>query len=481
MMTNLTQTPTPMPVSIEANMDEAVVLDGKSTVTVECPDPAAAKWVEAHFAEWFPGYAPKVAMKIGSVATVLPDGDEAYALKVDASCVKVTARTLVGVRWAAYTIRQLAIAKRGTFKAEGLMLPKSDISDCPLLPFRAVHLCWFPETRPAQIERCVRLAALLKFNYVIIEPWGTFASERNPWWGWPKKPFTMAEAARLAAVGHDLGVTLVPQINVFGHASGARGCTLKHSVLDFHPEYAPLFEPNGWRWCLSNPETQRVLRELIAEMHESFGSPSYFHIGCDEAHTPSCPLCGKADYAELVLKHIGGIAGFLRKRGARAMMWHDMLVTKGDPEWKGLDPVYGSKATASILGKLPKDIIICDYEYSYSNMREVRKDWPTASYFRDRGFDVALCPWKNCNTMKPMAEYLAKIGGFGLVDTTWHHLRGEEWKRMFVFASAAAWGTTPGTSFQETLRFAGCDMARIDYEDTGYYEHQVPPTWWIDN
>lgn len=59
-------------------------------------------------------------------------------------------------------------------------------------------------------------------------------------------------------------------------------------------------------------------------------------------------------------------------------------------------------------------------------------------YFKEKGFDVACCPWMNFNTMKPMADYVANIGGFGFVETT-------------------------------------------DHLDAGHLEYQIPPSWCIDN
>ena len=338
-----------------------------------------------------------------------------------------------------------------------------------------------------QVERAIRLAALLKFNYAIIEPWGMYRSERHPWWGWPGAKMTKDEIRRLVAIGKDLGITLVPQINVYGHASSARGCTMKHSVLDLSPEYEPLFEPDGWNWCLSNPETQRVLRELIAEIHDDFGRPPFFHLGCDEAHLPSCPECRGVPYAELVRRHVADLAGFVKSRGAHAMIWHDMLLDRNDPRWKGFVK-HGSETTAALADTLPKDVIICDWEYSYDNMEEVREEWPTMAYFKEKGFPVAGCPWMNYNAMKPMADYISKIGGFGIIETTWHHLRGSDWVKMYTFASSAAWGSAGSpagrvddTSFDRALRLVGHDMNVTDYLDTGHLNYQVPPGWWIDN
>ena len=454
-----------------------VPFDATTTVTLECPDPAAAKWLQTHYKEWFGDAAPKV--KAGAAGLELDKNQEAYAASTGADGVKIAANTLAGVRWASYTLRQLAIAKRGTFKTGGYLLPKLTTKDRPHLAFRAVHLCCFPETRIQQIERAIRLAALLKFNYAIIEPWGMYKSERHPWWPWPNAYLTKSEVKRLVAIGKDIGITLIPQINCYGHASSSRGCTIKHSALDLDPEYEPLYEPGGWNWCLSNPETQRVLRELIAEMYENFDKPPFFHLGCDEAVNQTCPECVKTPNAELVCRHITGLAEFVKSLGARPMIWHDMLLARGDPRWKGFVHC-GNKETATLADTLPKDVIICDWQYSYGDMKESRKDWPTIKYFIDKGFPVAGCPWRNYNAMKPMADYLVKNGGFGFIETTWHYLRGSEWEKMYMSSAHAAWGSVVSheVSFQRSLRLVGNDMKVTDYLDTGYLNNQVPPAWW---
>ena len=163
------------------------------------------------------------------------------------------------------------------------------------------------------------------------------------------------------------------------------------------------------------------------------------------------------------------------------MIWHDMFLEKKDPRWKDFVK-NGSAKAPEMLDALPKDIVICDWQYSYGNMRESRRDWPTIGYFKEKGFPVAGCPWMNYNAMKPMADYIAANGCFGFIETTWHRLRGKEWEKMFTSAAHAAWGSpvSHGVSFGRSLRMIDTDMKVKDYLDTGHLNNQVPHRWWGD-
>ena len=179
---------------------------------------------------------------------------------------------------------------------------------------------------------------------------------------------------------------------------------------------------------------------------------------------------------ELVCRHIAGLSEFVKSRGARAMIWHDMFLDKKDPRWKDFVK-NGNAEYVEGLATLPKDIIICDWQYSYGDMKERREEWPTISFFAEKGFSVAGCPWMNYNAMKPMADYIVKTpGGFGFIETTWHRLRGKEWRLMYMRAADAAWGSSVShdVSFQRSLRMVDGDMKVTDYLDTGYLNTQVP-------
>lgn len=468
--------PIPSPVQMKADWTKCAAL---KEVNVVCSDSSAhaEKWVEAHLKEWYGDYAPSVQVKeMNSRSEKLPNG-EAYQIWAEDGRVTVRALSLAGVRWALYTLRQLVIPKRGTLTTQGFIVPNLTIFDSPKLKFRGFHLCWFPEVRREKIEREIRLAALLKFNVVVVEMWGSFRSEKHPWRNWPEATVTKQDVRRLVEVGRDLGVVVVPQFPAFGHAAMSRASSSKHCTLDLHPEYEPLYEPGGWNWCLTNPETQRILREAIDELMDAFDSPPYFHLGCDEAQPPTCPDCRARDYVQLVGEHIAALAKYVKDRGARPMMWHDMLLEKGDARWAGY-VANGSDAADKLLATLPRDLVICDWQYD-NGTNVCTSAWPTMRHLKKQGFDVVGCPWENMRAAQTMGAALSEMDAFGLLQTTWHHTGPYSLALLYRSGAAAAWGTpfppdTPqcDSEFDRALRFVGYDMKVKSYRDTGRAEDQ---------
>ena len=470
----------PEPTSCE--MEQTTYLSLKK-VSVACADKTASVWAEKHLKEWYGKQAPQVVTTSRFIA---PMGEEAYELNVRENEVEITAKTLQGIRYALYSLRQLAIPQRGTQKVEGWIVPRTSIKDRPDMSFRGIHICWFHETEPWEIERLIRLAAYYKLNYAVVESWGTFRSDVAPWYGWPDGTMTKKEIKRLRRIADDLGITLIPQINAFGHATASRGGAGKHSSLEMNPEYQPLFEPlNGWNWCLSNPETRKLLTSLIAEMHEAFGNPPYFHIGCDEAAPPTCPQCSARPYSELFLEHIKAMNDAISARGAKTMMWHDMLLQSGDKRWEGFY-ANGTPETASGFLKFPRDIIICDWYYDGA-----KEAYPTLDYFKDLGFHVLTCPWMNTKGIISQGRYASKAGIDGILGTTWHHNFGQDlvnicftlanvaWKAQSSFSMSGGWGYSEYV--RHHLRQMGWDMKTRDPRHTGIYYDEIPPEPFLNN
>jgi len=453
-------------IRIDKHLAVAVTLQGEAGPLV--------KRTAGLFKTYF-GAVPKLTFKAGASALITQDG---YRFKsAQASGLAIEASGEGGLLNALKTLRQIAEPERGVDKLSAYFLPEMSVEDAPTLAFRGLHLCWFPENDEAFIERCIRMAAYYKFNYVVLEPWAVFNYTSHPEFVWAEKKVGAKTCRRLARLAREQGVTLIPQLNLFGHASGSRHVSGKHAVLDFHPELQPLFEPDGWTWCLSNPATRKLLTDLSQELYEAFECPPYFHIGCDEAYSmATCLTCRKGDYAALLKEHLLYFRSLFDARGAKVMMWHDMLVAAGDPRWKGYY-ANGRAWAEPLLDALPKDIVICDWYYGAPKKEE---SWATVKTFKQKGFPVLTCPWKDTEGIKRQARMAREEGLSGVLCTTWHYMHGQDMYRMLSVGANAAWGAEGATgwalsSFNQHLRQIGWDMPVSRYRDTGSAQWQVPP------
>ena len=464
----------PAPQSITLTDGPDVVLDKTLNLTFACAkdNPNAAKEVSQLFKAWF-GFSPTLTTKDSAHA---PQKADAYRITASQGTLTIEAADIGGARNALRTLRQLAEPMRGTRKLTAYFVPEMAIDDAPAMAFRGFHICWFPENTPVQIERFIRLAAYYKMNRVVLEPWGTFVSKTHPELAWPKSTMTVKEVRRLVKIANELGVTLIPQFNLFGHASGSRGSCGKHVVTDLHPELQPLFEPLGWTWCLSNPEATQLIEEVVLELHDAFGRPPYFHAGCDEADDMgTCQTCRRSDYPRVVASFLSRIHDALATRNCRMMIWHDMLLKRGDPRWKGFY-ANGSNQAEVMLDGLPRDMIICDWYYGAPNKEET---WPTLKYFKAKGFSVLACPWENLTGYRGLSKAVQNKKLDGMLCTAWHHLYGTSMMQIYFRAAHATWGNLPtggyeNLVFSQHLRQIGWDIPVRNYEDTGTYNTQLP-------
>ena len=397
----------------------------------------------------------------------------------DSSGLLVVAATdLAGLRDSFKTLRQLAetFSDTASTATSRYFIPELTIDDAPTIAFRGIHLCWFPETRADFIERSIRMASYYKFNYVVLEFWGVYPFEASDAFCWSEFHTSKEEVKRLVELGKSLGVELIPQINLFGHAPAARGATGKHTILDFHPEMEPLFEPDGWTWNVYNPAARELLSKCVLELYDVFDQPEYFHIGCDEAYSAGTSFIArrKGNYVDALADWITHFHDLLKEKNCRVMMWHDMLVESS--EFRGYT-VGGNQRTRGLVDKLPKDIVICDWQYDAPKENET---WPTTKYFMDKGFDVLACPWINVKGIRSLGQSVVDKGAYGLLCTTWHKLYGDDMRNIFTAGANAAWHATPSPAehtgaFDRHLRQILPEIEGRDYRTGGVYDWQVPP------
>ena len=304
---------------------------------------------------------------------------------------------------------------------EALLIAPTEIDDEPSLAFRAIHLCIFPETKLFTIEKAIHLAGFLKMTHCILEFWGTYRYETEKSLAWAEHAFTRSEIKPLVDLCHSYGMEVIPMFNHLGHAAQSRIDMGRHVVLNQNPRLQMLFEPDGWTWCSSNPDTARILAGVRAELSELCGTGRYFHIGCDEAYSfASCPACRRQVPHELLADYINRLTEELAADGRRPILWHDQFVRRSDFVCLTEEPVEANgekNNTYRALDLLDRRVIIADWQYNCKT-----PNVPTIAYFVKKGFDTVACPWRRLPNVASLCDAARANGAMGVLLTTWHLL-----------------------------------------------------------
>lgn len=308
---------------------------------------------------------------------------------------------------------------------------------------------------------------------------------RDPYWRTACHTPTMAalllgrpifDEARL------MGVEFIPLFNSLGHAGMGTLMDQKNVVLDQNPRYELLFEPNGWSFCISNPETIELINTASDELMELMGPGEYFHIGLDESvDFATCDLCSVHNKGEFLANFVNGLAERMRAKGRRTMIWADMLLLRKmfDPEFtyrKGgsfsVANACDKLPTHEALGKIDKDVIIVDWQYFTAD-----KNNPTSKNIAENGCDVVTASYNNFANMQLLAESAAVNNYFGYMSTEW----GEEKldADLMLYSADVAWNGKEASlidSFRLEERFHAAGKLRRKLlpsngtmEDSGWF------------
>ncbi len=344
----------------------------------------------------------------------LADGFE-YTVSVTEKGFTLAASDKEGFAHAFFTILQLFNARCLDEGRVRFAAPCVLIQDRPQLAFRGIHLCVFPETTLLLLEKAIRMAGFMKFTHVVLEFWGTIEYDVMPELYWKDHFFTKSQIKSLIDMARGMGMQVIPMFNHLGHAAASREGYGRHVILNQNPKHAMLFEPDGWTWCLSNPNTLNLLRAIRQELIELCGVGDYFLIGCDEPRSyATCDICRQKDGPKMLAEYLNGLSAELKAQGRRIIIWGDALLDKD--EWEAPNIAAG-QLIPKALPMLDRDIIIADWQY---NIRD--KNVPTSKFFIEQGFDTLLCPWDRWENMQGLGRSAKELNALGVLATTWHHL-----------------------------------------------------------
>ncbi len=310
---------------------------------------------------------------------------------------------------------------------ERLECPAVGIRDWPAMKWRGVSIdiSRGPIPKLEFMEKQIRTLASYKLNMYALYMEDVFTVKGNQIFA-PPDALTPEEIKQLVAYAQRYYVTIVPELETFGHL---------HNVLryDLYSDLAEI--PHGSVLTPTEPGTYDLLGKLIAEMEPLFPGP-FFHIGADETFElgqgKTKQLIAQQGLGPVYLAHIAKLDAMLKPYGKETMFWADI-----------------AEKFPQLLPTLPKDLIAVIWTYdnapSYDNRLKP---------FQDAGLKTFVSPgitdWRR---MYPDFNYSflnirnltrdgQKYGALGMLNTDWKDM-GEELEGMawpgLVYGAVCGW------------------------------------------
>jgi hexosaminidase len=323
--------------------------------------------------------------------------DEAYSLDISTGSVVLRAHHPAGLFYAAQTLAQLAGTRPlglATAVVRARELPCIHIEDAPAYRVRAMHLDVARHFFSKElVERYVELLAFYRINVfhwhltddqgfrlaIRSHPELTQVGARRLEDGREVSgSYTQDEASEVIARARDSFITVMPEIEMPGHA---------RAILASHPELSCTGKkqevPATWGifddvLCAGNDATYRLIDDVLRETIEVFPS-RLVHVGGDEVpktRWSACPKCRARmarehlDAEQLHGAFLKRVGTMLAARGRRMVVWDDAL--EGGIPQDAVVAAWQSAQRGLVAAAAGHDVVMAPSDTTYFNFGQSR-------------------------------------------------------------------------------------------------------------
>ena len=386
---------------------------------------------------------------------------QGYAILAGRQRILVGGASEQGAFYGVQTLRQLlrpAVTSEDASAKEHvseLECPAVAIRDWPAMKWRgaSIDISRGPIPTLEFMEKQIRTLAGYKLNLYGLYMEDVFSVKGNAIFA-PPDALTPEEITELVAYAKKYYVTIMPELETFGHL---------HNVLRYDL-YSDLAEtPHGAVLTPTQPGTYDLIGKLVAQMAPLFPGP-FFHIGADETlelgQGKTKDLIAQQGLGQVYLAHIAKLDGMLKPYGKQAMFWADI-----------------AEKFPQLLPTLPKHLIAVVWTYG------VKPDYDAdLDPFKNAGLPIFVSPgignWRkvypdfNAGFMniRNLTRDGQKYGAIGMLNTEWkdrgEELGGMDWPGL-VFGAACGWqaGESSVEQFMDSYDWAFYRNVDHTFED----------------
>ncbi len=376
--------------------------------------------------------------------------NQAYSLTINQTGILIESSTARGVFYGAMTLIQL-LDRDSSNKLKCVK-----IIDWPDLKVRGISddISRGQVSTLDNFKRIIRNIARYKMNVYMPYIEDMLQFPQYPEIGKGRGALSAKEVSEIVSYAKKYYVDVIPAFETLGHFENilVRKRFLKYA------EY-----PGSTALNVSNDSTYIFLDNLLKVVFKLFPS-KYINIGEDESYDvglgASKGLVQKYGLAAVLAGHCKKVYEFCKQHGKKVIMYGDML-----PRHPGM------------LQMLPKDIIICDWQYYPHSV------YPTTNMFKDNGFYYYVSPSvshfktpfpDNATTLANI-QYLTDEGiangTSGMILSNWGSLTFKElYYYDYAWAAQCSWNSKSSNPYIFTKDFLYDFFGINDYRLTDIYE-----------
>ena len=253
------------------------------------------------------------------------------ALKGEAYVVNVTDRAVIrGADYNAVAMGTVTLLQSMEKRGDAVRLPQVTVEDGPQSPYCGMMLDIARKFHSLDVLRdCVEMCRFYKIHYFRLHMTDDqsfmFPSTAFPQLGHAEKRcYTVEELRALVKYADQRGVTLVPELELPGHAGPLVGAFPE--VFGFKDAKTGKYGYAGM-FNIFSEKAAPIIETLIGELCDVFASSPYIHLGGDEVgyydrEAAGVVLQGRGLTVEEATKQFyTRVYGAVRKRGKQVMVW----------------------------------------------------------------------------------------------------------------------------------------------------------------
>ncbi len=237
--------------------------------------------------------------------------------------------------------------------------------------------------KPEKVKEFAKIIKSMGYTGLMLYTEDTYEVENEPYFGYMRGGYTMAELREMDSYCQSIGIELIPCIQVLAH--------LGH--LPRWEEYAPHMD-HGDVLMVGDERVYTLIDHMLSTVSKCF-TTRRVHIGMDEAFYLGLGRYlqqhGYRDRFEILLEHLNRVKKLTDKYGLQPMIWSDMFFHLAggteDPEGKGI-PQH-------ILDKVPAGMELVNWDYNCKEKDYYDKKLSAHARFVNNKiiFAGGICTW----------------------------------------------------------------------------------------